>query len=167
MDDQVEEKTFIETLIDAQAIEPIQQCVVCYRKFMRLTYYEYLHFLQENTKCEYYEMEENKKELKDLMETLELCHNVRFECLTCRNCVCYGCVPKMKGLLIQDSFMDEYEEYMGNRHFLDPPGNYPGIMGKDGPITCPICRTKDYREYFTGKPRGKLPENILHDLKKN
>jgi hypothetical protein len=148
---------FIEQLVHAQAIEPNQECVVCYSKFMRLAYNEYKCFLEENTICDYYEMEENANELKELFDTLNLCYDVRFECLTCHNCVCRGCVPKMKGLLIpiRDS---------GARY--EWPENIPGIMGKDGPITCPICKTKDYREYFTGNPRGKLPENILQNLKK-
>jgi len=158
--------TFTETLIDAQAIQPNQTCVICYRKFVRLTYKEYKDFLRENTNCEYYQLKENKEELNGLFQALELCYDVRFECVTCSSCVCYGCVPKMKGLMIEDPFMDEYEEFMGKRYPGDPPGLYPGVMGKDGPVTCPICRTKDYREYYTRQTRGNIPENILREIKK-
>jgi hypothetical protein len=38
-------------------------------------------------------------------------------------------------------------------------------MDETGIITCPICRTKDYRLLYTGKERGVLPEEIIYDIK--
>lgn len=40
-----------------------------------------------------------------------------------------------------------------------------GIQGEDGPITCPFCRTNDYREYFIYPLYHKIPEELLYEIK--
>jgi hypothetical protein len=85
-------------------------------------------------------------------DTSCLCYDNRFECLICKLFVCRECVYNMYGVEIckkGKEEQNEWAEYM-NRP-IDEIEEYKGIMGEDGPIICPICKTKDYMEYNGNK----------------
>ncbi len=129
-----------------------EECCVCYENFID-TSIDSLFDL-------YDKIDEEKKYVlhDDGINWGTLCYDDRFECLTCKNKVCYGCIMKMP----------------------DPDEKYPDLTGvydsmeETGRITCPICRTKDFRLKiqrhlkggYCGARGGILSEELIYDIKK-
>ena len=132
------------------------ECCVCYEKFIDIDTFDLLD-LYNKLKTE------NKYPIKLLEEmndsTGMLSYNDRFECITCLNTVCYGCIVEMP-----DQDDKECDNWDGSQDNMEMTGR----------ITCPICRTKDYRlkiigimgDRYGGARGGNLPEDLLRNIKK-
>ena len=117
-----------------------EECCVCYNNFVDIIFEEVVQFLSYSQDCSY-----------------GLIYNDRFECLTCKNKVCCGCIAQMPDP--DDEECDNYDESQDS-------------MENTGRITCPVCRTKDFRLKIIGHFKdccgvrgGVLPEEIIHDIK--
>ena len=132
-----------------------KECCVCYERFINISC---------GKLCDLYEklVEEDEKynEIID-WETTCLCYDDRFECLTCKNLVCYGCIKKMP----DPDAIKRIDIFNYNNYFQD-------YMDDSGRITCPICRTKDFRLKIQGRLKGYcgarggiLPEELIYDIK--
>lgn len=130
-----------------------EECCVCYENFIDSSC-DNLFDLYEKL------VEEDKKYVihdNYSWSWQSLSYDDRFECLTCKNKVCYGCIMKMP---------DPDEKYS------DITGVYDN-MEETGRITCPICRTKDFRLKIQGHLKGGycgarggiLPEELIYDIK--
>ncbi len=129
-----------------------EECCICYEKFIDISC-DKLFDLYEKI------IEEEKKYIISIddIDWGTLCYDDRFECLTCKNKVCYGCIMKMP---------DPDEKYP------DLAGDYD-TMEETGRITCPICKTKDFRLKIQGRLKGNycgarggiLPEKLIYDIK--
>jgi hypothetical protein len=105
-----------------------KECCVCYERFINISC---------DKLCDLYEklVEEEEKYNID-WETLCLCYDDRFECLTCKNLVCYGCIKKIPDTdYIKRVDIFNYNNY---NYFQDN-------MNETSKITCPICRTKNFK----------------------
>jgi len=131
-----------------------EECCVCYEKFID-TSCDNLFDLYETL------VEEDKKYIipdDDNWLWGSLSYDDRFECLICKNKVCYGCIMKMP-----DPDDDECDNYDGSKDTMEYTGR----------ITCPICRTKDFRLKIQGHLKGGycgarggfLPEELIYDIK--
>ena len=133
-----------------------KECVICYKKFINIKYKDYDSFLNKNIKK--YKLINNNFE----DETFGSWYDDRFECLTCKNIVCCSCImnmPDVENGKKEDGFAMWCNGYTKVIYEILP-------MSDTGIITCPICRTKDYRLLYTHRERGVLPEEILYDIKK-
>ena len=145
-------------ILIAEGIVLDKECIVCYEKFINIKnshYTTFLSYIKDKYKL-------NKRNHNDFeCDTTCLCYDDRFECLTCKNIVCRHCIMNMpdyvNGKRIDSlaMYMNRYEEVF---KILD--------MDDTGIVTCPICRTKDYRDFYTNNSRGAMPEEILYDIKK-
>lgn len=145
----------IEILLNEGIKITTEECCICYEKFIDISCDD-LWDLYEKI------LEENKYNVtKDILfcscASTALCYDDRFECLTCKNNVCYGCIAKM-----EDPDDKECDNYDGSKDTMEETGR----------ITCPICKTKDFRIKFTkhlkgycGARGGVLPEKIIYDIK--
>ena len=133
-----------------------KECVICYHKFIDVKLVDYSNFL--NTITSKYNL--NNSMFED--DTMCLCYDDRFECLTCKNIVCCGCImsmPDVKHGTQRDSFAEFCNGYTEEVfEVLD--------MNQTGIVTCPVCITKDYRLLYTRKPRGVIPEEIIYEIKR-
>jgi hypothetical protein len=112
-----------------------QECVVCFEKLVNKTHIEDEDCLQR--------------------------YEDRFECITCKSMVCFGCLVSMPDVE-NGKQLDSYATFhSGYDIFITMDMEYTGV------ITCPVCRIKDYRIHITHDIRGVLPEEILRDIKKN
>ena len=133
-----------------------KECVICYQKFINIKSNNYDIFYDKIKKK--YKLNYNNT-FED--ETTCLCYDDKFECLTCKNTVCSSCImnmPDNENGKVKDGFAmfcNGYTEEVFKTLTMD----------ETGIITCPICRTKDYRLLYTGKERGVLPEEIIYDIK--
>ena len=126
------------------------ECKICFEKFIKLTYEQFIKFYEDN------------KEI--LPEPFEddfccRCYEDRFECLTCKNVVCRKCYWNFKNhkyIPHDDDF--GFFEYCG---ILDNAGMVEGCPGEDCPIICPFCRTKDYKIFY----RNQIPYELLNEIK--
>jgi len=133
-----------------------EECCVCYERFINISC---------NSLSDLYEkiLEENKYNVTNqilfcVCPSTTLCYDDRFECLTCKNKVCYGCIMKMP-----DPDDDECDHYDGSKDNMEESGR----------ITCPICKTKDFRLKIQGHLKGGycgarggiLPEELIYDIK--
>jgi hypothetical protein len=146
----------IEILLNEGIKITTEECCVCYEKFIHISC---------DDLCDLYEkiLEENKYNVTEDMlfcscASTTLCYDDRFECLTCKNKVCYGCIMKMP-----DPDDEECDNYDGSKDTMEETGR----------ITCPICKTKDFRlkitkhltDYCGARGRVFLPEEIIYDIK--
>jgi len=129
------------------------KCCVCYEKFIDIKCGDLFDLYEKITEEKKYNTDE--KELYD--ESFGLSYYDRFECLTCQNKVCCGCIMKMP-----DHDDEETDIYIKE------------TMEQTGRVTCPICRTKDFRLKLTrhlnsccGARGGVLPEEIIYYIKNN
>jgi len=137
----------------SQMIDEIKshvECEICFEKFIKLTYEKFDKFYKNNKAI--------------LPETFEddnccRCYEDRFECLTCKNTVCRKCYWSFKNHKYRpdDEYIEDYE-YFGE---LDEDGLVEGCPGEDCPITCPFCRTKDFKIYYG----NKIPYELLNEIK--
>ena len=130
-----------------------EECCICYENFIDMSsdkLYDLMVKLID---------EEEKYVIScDDISLTKLCYEDRFECLTCKTKVCYSCITKMP---------DPDEKYP------DLAGNYD-TMEETGRITCPVCKTKDFRlkfqkhlkKNYDGARCGILPEELIYDIKK-
>lgn len=123
-----------------------KKCGICYENFINNSWDE-LNDLYEKT------MEEDKHTIDTM---LGLCYDDRFECLICKNTICYICITKMP-----DPDDEECDNYDGSQDTMEMTGR----------ITCPYCKTKDFRLKILGHLNNKgcggiLPINLIYDLKK-
>jgi hypothetical protein len=145
-----------ENILITEGVILNKECVICYKKFINIKDANYRSFLEKIK--EKYNLTKNNNFEDD---TCCLCYDDRFECLTCKNIVCRSCIMNIpdneNGKKINSfaMFCNEYTEEV--YEIMD--------MEQTGIITCPICRTKDYRLLYTDKARGALPEEILYDIK--
>lgn len=132
-------------------------CGICYEPFIDIykyvskgeDFYDFLKKIKEEISPEISRSFDNEYCCKEFDE--------RFECLVCKNMVCRSCiwsfVLKIKPIQhIRNHITDDYTDYVD------------GIQGEDGPISCPFCRTKDYREYYYPN-FCKLPQDLLYEIK--
>jgi len=103
------------------------ECVVCYKKFINI---------KDKYYTEFYNKLNDKYKLKETIfenETSCMCYDAKFECLTCKFFVCCGCIMNMPDTE-NGEYKDKYNDKIAYQDM-----DYTGI------ITCPICRTKDYK----------------------
>jgi hypothetical protein len=108
------------------------ECCICYEKFINNLSFD--EFLK------LYDLFEEKYNLNEddfFGENPVRCYADRFECIACRNVVCDTCI----------------------QHIPQENGSIGNFTEK---ITCPICRTEDYR-FQIGVTN--LPLEILRDIK--
>ena len=140
-----------------------KECVICYNKFINIKSNDYPTFLekiQEKSNL----TERQKKHYEDI--TCCMCYDDRFECLTCKNIVCEGCICKMP----DNKHGNQLDNYAMFCNGYTEEVYETLTMESTGIITCPICRTIDYRQKYLPRgccaQRGVLPEEILYDIKK-
>jgi hypothetical protein len=143
----------IEILLNEGITIRPDECCICYEKFIDINACD-LGDLYEKI------LEENKYNVThDILlwscASNTLSYDDRFECLTCKNKVCYGCIMKMED-------PDDDINIDGSKDNMEMTGR----------ITCPMCKTKDFRLKFTkhlkgycGARGGVLPEEIIYDIK--
>ena len=148
-----------EEILNLEGILLNKECVICYKNFINIKDRHYEKFLDKIIKK--YNL--NPKEGRKFEEqTTCMCYNTRAECLICKNSVCWSCTDKQDdydGAKVLDGsamYMNGYTEVV-----------YEQLsMAGTGIITCPICRTKDYRGKITKKGFEQLmPNEILYDIK--
>ena len=135
-----------------------KECVICYNNFINIKDRQYEKFLDKIIKK--YNL--NKEQSRDFENhTTCMCYDTRAECLICKNSVCSPCTDK------QDDYdgatvLDSYKTWENGGKEV-----YRKLsMEETGIITCPICRTKDYRGNITNKCFDQLmPPEILYDIK--
>ncbi len=135
-----------------------EECCICYEKFIDISC-DKLFDLYEKL------IEEEKVYVisDDDIAWGTLCYDDRFECLTCKNKVCYGCIMKMP-----DPCDNKRVDIFNNKNY------FQDTMEETGIITCPICKTKDFRlkiqrhlkGNYCGARGGILPEELIYDIKK-
>lgn len=126
------------------------ECQICFEKFIKLTYDEFVNFL-----------EDNKIFLPETFEDDYCCRRYenRFECLKCKNIICQNCYWNFKNHKFKPDVDDiEDYEYFGD---LDEDGFAEGCPGEDCPIICPFCRTKDYKIFYG----NQIPYELLEEIK--
>ena len=132
--------SLVEQILKAEECLLDDVCVVCYKNFINIKDKEYIDFcnkIKDKYKLNKHNIFEN--------ETTCMCYDAKFECLTCKNFVCCGCIMNMPDKE-NGKYIDKYDYDKIAYHDME----YTGI------ITCPICRTKDYKLLY---------KYILHDIK--
>jgi hypothetical protein len=130
-------ENIIENILKREGVLLDKECVVCYKKFINVKDKDYTIFYDKIEKK--YKLPQKPNIFED--STTCMCYDQRFECLTCKNIVCCGCIMNMpdnengKRLDGYAMFCNGYTEIV-----------YETIdMEQTGIITCPICRTIDKR----------------------
>jgi hypothetical protein len=115
------------------------ECCICYEKFIDNITFDELLNLRSNLFKEKYNLNDDTLNDEDEFfgENPVRCYNDRFECLTCRKVVCDTCI----------------------QHIPQENGATGDFTEK---ITCPMCRTEDYR-FQIGS--SNLSVEILRDIK--
>ena len=133
-----------------------EECCICYEKFIDISCDKLFDLYEKIVEEKIYDVKEHV--LFNSCASTTLCYDDRFECLTCKNKVCYGCIMKMP-----DPDDEECDNYYGSKDTMEVTGR----------ITCPICKTKDFRLKIQGHVKGNycgarggvLPEEIIYDIK--
>jgi hypothetical protein len=124
-----------------------EECCACNKRFIDISCDKLFDLYEKLVE------EKNYVISDDDIALTKLSYDDSFECLICKNKVCYGCIMKM--LDLHDTECDKYDGSKDNMEETDR-------------ITCPKCKTKDSRlkipEYLTG---GLFPEELLYDIDKN
>ena len=137
-----------------------KECLVCCSKFINVKDSDYPQFLDKI--IEKYNLPKTNKFEE---ETTCLCYDDRFECLTCKNIVCCGCTMHMPDYE-NGKQLNNYATFNSLAIYGYRKKVYDVLdQESTGIITCPICRTKDYRLLYTDSKRGLLSEEILYDIK--
>ena len=125
------------------------ECGICYERFINIKGEDFDLFLETYKPT--------------LINADDICqvYSERFECLICKNKCCRECVWNFTGLKIKITPNDEADDDEDDEDDYE----IDGIQGEDGPITCPFCRTNDYREYFIYPLYHKIPEELLYEIK--
>ena len=131
--------SLVEQILKAEDCLLNDECVVCYKKFISIKDENYIEF---------YNKIKDKYKLKkgNIVEdeTICMCYDAKFECSACKKFVCCGCIMNMSDME-NGEYIDKYNNKI-EYHDME----YTGI------ITCPICRTKDYKLLY---------KYVLHDVK--
>ena len=138
-----------------------KECVICFKNFINIKDFDYTKFLEKIIKK--YNLNEVNCHPNFEDDTTSMCYDIRHECLICKQSVCDACIESQDdndGARVIDSgamFDNGYTEEV-----------YMKLsMADTGIITCPICRTKDYRQKITCKEFSRMiPNEILYDIKK-
>ena len=127
------------------------ECGICYERFINIKGVDFDLFLETHNPTS--------------INSNDICrvYDQRFECLTCKNKCCRECVWNFTGL--KKNTNDDEEDSDDDYYEIDDDGDIRGIQGEDGPITCPFCRTNDYREYYYYPLNRKIPEELLYEIK--
>jgi hypothetical protein len=129
----------VEQILQVEECLLNDECVVCYKKFINIKdkkYTEFYNKIKDKYKLNKYNIFED--------ETICMCYDSKFECLTCKNFVCCGCIMNTPDYE-NGEYIDKYNEKF-EYHDME----FTGI------ITCPICRTKDYKLLY---------KYVLHHVK--
>jgi len=131
--------SLVEKILEAENILLNDECVICNKKFINIKdkdYNEFYNKIKDKYKLPNHNIFEN--------ETTCMCYDAKFECSICKNNVCCGCIMN-----IPDKKNGKYIcKYNNKIEYHD--------MEYTGVITCPMCRTKDYKLLY---------KYILHDIK--
>ena len=137
----------VEKILEAENILLNEECVICYKKFINIKdkdYDESYNKIRDKYKLPKQNIFEE--------ETTCMCYDAKFECSICKNKVCCGCImnnPDIENGKKLDGFAMFCDDYKKEIYTYDD-------MYITGIITCPICRTKDYK---------LLHKYILEDIK--
>jgi hypothetical protein len=123
--------SLVEQLLQQENILLNDECGICYKKFINVNGKNYMEFYNKMT--DKYSL---KKDHMFQDETICMCYDDKFECSTCKNKVCSGCIMNMPDKE-NGKYIDKYNDKI-EYHDME----YTGI------ITCPFCRTKDYKLLF-------------------
>ena len=137
----------VERILKAENILLNDHCIVCYKKFINIKDKDYNKFYSKII-----DKYDSKLLYKFEDDTTCMCYDAKFECLICKNKVCCGCVmnmPDYENGKKLDSFAMYCHDYKTEIYTYDD-------METNGIITCPVCRTKDYRLLY---------KYILEDIK--
>jgi len=136
-----------------------EECCVCYEKFIDIDTFDLLR-LYEKLESENKIPKKLSQEIINGCASNTLSYNDIFECATCNNSkVCYGCISKSI-----DGTDEEMDNYMEEKD----------TMENTRVITCPICKTIDYRLKIIGESvmgsgcgvrGGNLPSDLLRSIK--
>lgn len=119
----------VEQILKMENILLNDECIVCYKNFINIKDKDYGEFYNKIT--DKYNLNKNNNIFED--ETTCMCYDSKFECMSCKNFVCCGCIMNMPDVE-NGKYIDKYNEKIEYNDM-----EYTGI------ITCPICRTKDYK----------------------
>jgi len=120
--------SLVEQILHAEDILLNDECVICYKKFINIKDKDYMEFYDKI--IDKYKLP-NQNIFED--ETTCMCYDAKFECSICKKNVCCGCIMNMP-----DKKYGEYiDKYSNKTEYYDM--EYTGI------ISCPMCRTKDYK----------------------
>ena len=120
--------SLVEKILEAENILLNDECVICYKKFINIKDKDYNEFYNQ-IRDKYKLPNQNIFE----EETTCMCYDAKFECLICTNKVCCGCIMNIPDYE-NGKYIDKYNNKI-EYHDME----YTGV------ITCPICRTKDYK----------------------
>jgi hypothetical protein len=137
----------------SQMIDEIKsdvECEICLEKFIKLTHEQFDIFYKNNETILPQTFEE---------DNCSSCYEDRFECITCRNKICRKCYWSFKNHKYRPD--NDYIEDYDNFTELYAAGLVEGCPGVDCPITCPFCRTKDFKIYYG----NKMPYELLNEIK--
>lgn len=121
--------SLIEEILNTENVLLNDLCVICYKKFINIKDKEYNKFYDKIK--DKYKLNRKNNIFED--ETTCMCYDAKFECTNCKNFVCCGCIMNMLDKE-NGKYIDKYNNKI-EYHDME----YTGI------ITCPICRTKDYK----------------------
>jgi len=132
--------SLVEKILEAENILLNDKCLICYKKFINIKDKDYNEFY--NQIRDKYKLQ-NQNIFEE--ETTCMCYDAKFECSICTNKVCCGCIMNIPDKE-NGKYIDKYDYDKIAYHDME----YTGI------ITCPICRTKDYKLLY---------KYILEDIK--
>ena len=151
----------IQNILNNEGIFSNKECSICYNKFINIRNYQ--EFLDQITPR--YELSTDNQ-VAFVNETIGLCYDNKFKCLTCKNIVCRKCIMNMPDNEAERELRSARNNYaMFNNGYTYNVYEAQPTMDETGIITCPFCRTKDYREKYTKYKKWFWPEEILYDIK--
>lgn len=120
------------------------ECSICYELFIDTKGKDYWLLLDE-IENKYNQRLRNELENKKGVLLLEN----KFECLVCKNIICRGCIWSLESARVDadPDMIDMYENGLVDDGYSSYDGKVDGYQGEDGPIICPFCKTKDFRDY--------------------
>ena len=147
-----------------------KECVICYSNLINIKSENYDKFL-EKIKIKY-KLSKNSI-LNFEHATAHLCNDERFECLTCRKIICCECLARIPDpspdpklafeRLVMETESVSWQSFLSLISAESYHDNFYSVEDT-GVVTCPVCRTKDFRLKINGI--NQLPVELLQDIKK-
>ena len=137
-----------------------KKCIICYNNFINIKDREHDEFLDKITKK--YNLSKKQQNSFDSYTNYRH-YDTRCECLICKHSVCEDCILQQ-----EDPDSDEVFQITQGRRVngVSQEIYEKSNMLDSGIITCPVCRTKDFRIKIIGKSFNQMmPPELLYDIK--